>query len=59
MWTFESLLKHINENQTKINGKWVPCRTINYKYRSLFQRLKESYLVFKGKADIFFWPENQ
>jgi hypothetical protein len=42
-----------------INNKWVDCRPINYKFRSIKQRFKEGYLVFSGKADAFVWPENQ
>lgn len=43
--------------QTEINGKWVPARPIGY--YSILNRLKCSWLVFKGECDIFRWPEKQ
>ncbi len=42
-----------------INGKWVPARPINYRYRSLLERIREAWAVFAGKADAFLWPEGQ
>lgn len=42
-----------------INGKWVPARPVNWKYRTLKQRIKEAWYVFTGKADAFIWPEDQ
>ena len=41
-----------------LNGSWVPARPVNYKYRSLKQKLKDAWLVFTGKADPFIWPED-
>ena len=44
---------------TDINGKWVPARPINYKYRSIQQRFREAWAVFTGRAEAFTWPEGQ
>lgn len=59
MWTLKELVKSANERHVEINSKWVPARPINWKYRSFFERVKEAWAVFKGKADCFRWPENQ
>jgi len=59
MWTLENLLKFANSTQVEINGKWVPARPVNYQYRTLKERFKEAYAVFKGNAESFTWPENQ
>lgn len=32
-------------------GKWVIARPINYKYRSIKQRIKEAWAVFTGEAE--------
>lgn len=42
-----------------INDKWVPMRPMNYKYRTLKERIAEACKVFIGKADAFLWPEGQ
>lgn len=54
-------LKDLQKVETRkdANGKYVPARYINYKYRTLMQRLKESYLLFIGKVDCFTWPEDE
>lgn len=49
----------VNTNSAQINGRWVPCRSENYKFRSLKTRIKEAWAVFSGKADAFTWPEGQ
>jgi hypothetical protein len=61
MWTLEWILKHANDNQTEIQGKWVPARPENYKkeYLLLWERFYRAWLVFIGKADCFMWPEGQ
>lgn len=41
----------LNETRTLIDGVWVCARPINYKHRSLVQRIKEAYLVFKGTLE--------
>lgn len=44
---------------TRIQGHgWYPARPINYQCRTLRQRLKEAWMVFRGKADPFIWPED-
>ena len=47
------------DNRAEIRGCWVPARPVNWKYRSLFCRLKESWMVFTGEADCFIWPMDQ
>lgn len=59
MWTLRSLIDHSNEIHTEINGNWVPARPLNWKHRGLFQRLREAWAVFRGKAAAFTWPEGQ
>jgi len=59
MWTLETLMESVNTTQTEINGKWVPARPINWKYRTLKERLQESWAVFVGNAELFTWPEGQ
>jgi hypothetical protein len=59
MWTMKDLFKHASGCSTERNGKWVPARPINFKYRSILSRLKEAWAVFTGKADAFTWPEGQ
>lgn len=55
----EDLIKQSNDVRTRINGRWVPARSINFKYRSLKERLREAWAVFTGKSDCFIWPEGQ
>jgi hypothetical protein len=59
MWTLKGLIEHCNQVSSEINGKWVPSRSINYTCRTLREKLREAWAVFKGKADCFYWPENQ
>ena len=58
MWALRQLCDP-NMPMTNINEKWVPARPINWKYRTLIQRLKEAWEVFMGRADCFTWPEGQ
>ena len=55
IWNLKDLIQHSKEHATQINGKWHPVRPINYKHRSLKQRLKEAIAVFRGKAECFLW----
>jgi len=55
----KQLVTDSQETMMEIDGKWVPARGENYKYRSLSQRFKEAWMVFTGKADAFTWPEGQ
>ena len=59
MWSVKNLHEHCNETLAEINGKWVPARPLNWKHRSLKQKLKEALAVFNGKAEAFTWPEGQ
>jgi hypothetical protein len=35
----------------EIDGKWVLARPINWKCRTLSERIKEAWAVFTGKAE--------
>lgn len=60
MWTLKTLVKTANQGpQSCINEKWVPARSLNWKHRSLRQRIREAWAVFKGRAEAFTWPEGQ
>jgi hypothetical protein len=56
-WTLKELQNL--DTQAEINGKWVPARPINYRYRSIFTRIREAWHVFTGKTDGFHWPMGQ
>lgn len=45
--------------KTLLNGRWVPARPVNYQCRSIWEKLKEAWLVFRGKLDSVKWPEGQ
>jgi len=57
IWTLENLIKSASSTQTEKDGKWVPSRPINWKYRTLPEKIKEAYAVFTGKAEAFTWPD--
>jgi len=59
MWMLRNLINHSNGCSTQINGNWVPARPLNYRHRGFFQRLREAWAVFTGKAEAFTWPEGQ
>jgi len=40
-------------------GKWVIARPINYKYRSITQRIKEAWAVFTGEAEAVKFLSNK
>jgi len=58
-WTLKGLVDHCVENQTQFNGRWVPARPINYQHRPLFTKILLAWKVYKGKLDVFEWPEGQ
>ena len=57
IFTLESLITGITENQTEIGGKWIPARPEGF--YSLRYRIKAAWLVFTGKADAIVWPGGQ
>jgi len=59
MYQLKDLIKTVNENQAEIHGRWIPARPINWQFRSFFERLREAWAVFVGKADAVVWPEGQ
>lgn len=59
MWKLESLISHCSDTKKAINNNWVPARPINYRYRTIGEKIKESYKVFTGEYDCFEWTEKQ
>lgn len=65
MWLLKDLCNHCSIHSTRgstftnLNGKWIPARPENWKFRSLRQRFREAKAVFSGQADCFVWPEGQ
>ena len=57
IWKLRDLVE--TKNFAEKDGKWVPARPINYKYRSWIEKFKDAWSVFTGKADAFTWPEGQ
>jgi len=57
IWKLKSLQNL--DTQAEINGKWVPARPENYKFRSFREKLKDALAVFSGEAEAFRWPEGQ
>ncbi len=57
LYRLEDLLKSTQNVAVNINGKWVPARGIGF--FSFKERIKLSWLVFTGKADVLIWPEGQ
>ena len=58
MMTMQGLVDSQNTLK-EINGKWVPARPINYRFRTLRERIRDAWAVFTGRADAFRWPEGQ
>ena len=56
-FTAEQLRDH-NLSTLTHDGYWVPARPIEYRYQLLGARIKEAWLVLKGKADIVLWEGN-
>lgn len=56
--TIEYLDKNVPMVEIKGRG-WFPSRPLNWSCRSFSERIKESWMVFTGKADPFVWPENE
>lgn len=54
LWRLEDLVRHCQEVHACINGKYVPSRPLWG-----FSRFKAAWLVWRGKADAFTWPEGQ
>lgn len=57
IYSLYGLIKMSNENHTYINGRWVPARPLNGTF--LFEKLRDAWEVFRGRADAFRWPEGQ
>ena len=56
-FTAEQLRDHNVLVQVK-DGRWVPARPIEHRYQLLGARIKEAWLVVKGKADVVVWEGN-
>ena len=50
-------IRDLNICKQEANGQWIPARPINYKYRSLPEKLRDAWAVFTGKAEAVVWPE--
>lgn len=59
IWDLELMVQHINNHKKLRNGRWVIARPVDYRYRSIKERLVDAWCVFTGKADAVKWPENQ
>lgn len=56
-WKLDDLARFSSENFRKIGDDWIPARPLEG--RTLFQRIREAWAVFTGKADSFVWPGDQ
>lgn len=45
------LIDDLLNNQKYIDNMWVILRPENYKYRSIKQKIKEAWAIFKGNAE--------
>ena len=52
-------LKSLTGSETRINGVLLAARPENYKYRSVWERVTDAWLVFSGRADALVWPGDQ
>jgi len=61
MWNLKLLLNYCEDNHVYLNGKWVPSRPLNGQKNiyPFWKRIKDSWKVFKCKAEAFEWPEGQ
>ena len=56
LWTLRSLILHLEKGPqafTEVRGLWLPAKPLPY--RSIWNRLKLAWLVFRYKADAFTW----
>lgn len=56
-WRLDDLTRFSTENLTHVGDAWIPARPVEC--RSLFQRIREAWAVFTGRADSFIWPGDQ
>ena len=61
IWELEKLIQSSKEVTFCNPGEkeWYPARPLNYQYRSFWQRIKEAWAVFTGRAEAFVWPRGQ
>lgn len=59
IWTLDGLIKSASEVQYGHKDKWYPARPENWKHRTFWQKCKEAWAVFSGRAEAFIWPEGQ
>lgn len=53
-WDVENLVRHANSCGALIKGRYVPARPIGL--FNIQHRIKMAWAVFKGRADVVFWP---
>lgn len=51
--TVESVVGGSKEVTTEVDGEWVPKRPCGF--RSIQERFRAAWLVFKGEADALIW----
>ena len=54
IWSIQSLLKHCNENQALVGGRWVPAKTLP---GPLAWRIRAAWAVLTGCAEAFTWDD--
>lgn len=57
LWALKVLQNEVNNNQTEINGKWIPARPLGVD--CLRHRLRLAWGIFLGKYDAVKWPGGQ
>lgn len=56
VWVLADLLSHAQDNETQIDGEWVPYRPIRGPF---IGRLRAAFWVLLGRADAVVWPKDQ
>lgn len=41
----------------RVNGKWIPCRSLNSRVESIYDRIVNALLVLFGKYDALDWEQ--
>ncbi len=53
MYRIEALVEHATTCSVEIDGQYVPARPMT---RGLWSRIKDAWLVLRGRADAITWP---
>lgn len=57
IWSLKHLIISANELSVETPNGWIPSRPIGA--FGIMHRLKATWLVFTGQADVVIWPNNQ